>query len=347
MRVLVTGGTGYVGAHTVAALFAVGHDVRLLVRRPDRVAPALAPLGVDPAAIEVVVGDVRDHDAVIRAVHGMDAVINAANVYSLNAARGELMWQVNTGGTRTVLAAAAERGLDPIVHVSSVAALIPAQRFTPAMDPGRPRGPYCRSKAEAERIALALRAEGAPVVLTNPGAVYGPHDPHVGESATIVRNMLVGRLPATATGGFGVVDVRDVAAAHTRILEREVRPRRYLMAGTWLSSEAYRQILRRVTGRRLPALTLGERSVRAAARLGAASQRYLHLDLGLSLDTLELLGQPRWEGPELPDVFGVAWRSPEASIRDTIAWLYATGRLSARQAGLAAAPAEPRRPTAA
>jgi dihydroflavonol-4-reductase len=318
-----------------------------LVRRPDRVAPALVPVGVDPAAIDVVVGDVLDADAVTRAVDGVDAVIHAANVFSLNAARGELMWQVNTGGTRTVLTAAAERGLDPIVHVSSVAALLPAQRFTPDMDPGRPRGPYCRSKAEAERIALALRAEGAPVVVTNPGAVYGPHDPHVGESATIVRNMLTGRLPATATGGFGVVDVRDVATAHTRILEHDVHPRRYLMVGTWISSEAYRQTLRRVTGRRLPALALGERSVRAAARLGAAAQRHLHLDLGLSLDTLEILGQPRWEGTGFRDVLDVAWRSPEASIRDTIAWLYATGRLSARQAGLAATPAEPRRPTAA
>jgi dihydroflavonol-4-reductase len=277
----------------------------------------------------------------------MDAVINAANVFSLNAAREEVMWRVNTGGTRTLLTIAAERGLDPIVHVSSVAALLPATRFAPDMDPGRPVGPYCRSKAEAERIALGLRDDGAPVVLTNPAAVYGPHDPHLGDSATVVRNVLVGRLPATPAGGFGVVDVRDVAVAHARILERDRHPRRHLMLGTWLTSAAYRDLLRRVTGRRLPALPLGGRAVRVASRVGAASQRHLGVDLGLSLDTLDVLGQPRWEGAGAFDVLGVEWRTPETSLRDTVAWLYAEGHLSSRQAGRATTPTEPQRPAAA
>jgi dihydroflavonol-4-reductase len=77
MRVLVTGGTGFVGRHTVAALVGHGHRVRLLVRAPERIAPALDPLGI--TQVEVVVGDVTNPAAVQQAMGGCDAVVHAAS----------------------------------------------------------------------------------------------------------------------------------------------------------------------------------------------------------------------------------------------------------------------------
>jgi len=79
--VLVTGGTGYVGSHSIAALTAAGHRVRVLARSPDRVAPALEPLGVD--GVETALGDVTDPAAVERALQGCDAVLHAASVFSM------------------------------------------------------------------------------------------------------------------------------------------------------------------------------------------------------------------------------------------------------------------------
>src|SRR5689334_15995187 len=79
MLVLVTGGTGFVGAHTVAALTAAGHRVRVLARAPERVAPALAPLSVPADAVEVAAGDVTDETAVDAAVRGVDGLVHAAS----------------------------------------------------------------------------------------------------------------------------------------------------------------------------------------------------------------------------------------------------------------------------
>ena len=179
MRVLVTGGTGFVGSHAVAALRERGHDVRLLARDPARVQAALAPVGVEAAAIETARGDVLDPDAVSQALSGCDAVLHAAAVYTFDARRVEAMRATNTRATELVLGAAHRRHLDPIVHVSSYAALLPASG--PVVGPDEalkpPAAAYPASKAASERVARALQATGAPVTIVQPGSVWGPHDP--------------------------------------------------------------------------------------------------------------------------------------------------------------------------
>ncbi|HUE75656.1 MAG TPA: NAD(P)H-binding protein, partial [Chloroflexota bacterium] len=101
MRVMITGGTGFVGAHTVAGLIGAGHDVKLLVRSPDRVRPALEPLGV--GEVETVVGDVTVPDVVESALQGCDAVIHSASVYSLDTRKDAEIRRTNIVGTETVL----------------------------------------------------------------------------------------------------------------------------------------------------------------------------------------------------------------------------------------------------
>jgi dihydroflavonol-4-reductase len=93
MRVLVTGGTGFVGCHTVAALLGHGHHVRLLVRDARRIAPALGPLGI--ATVDAVVGDVTDPATVERAMRGCQAVVHAAAVYALDPRRAAVMAHTN------------------------------------------------------------------------------------------------------------------------------------------------------------------------------------------------------------------------------------------------------------
>jgi nucleoside-diphosphate-sugar epimerase len=149
MRVLVTGGTGYIGCHTVAALAAQGHQVRLLVRARDRIAPALDPLGV--AAPDVVVGDVTSAAAVEQAMLGCDAVMHVAAVFSLDPRRGAVMQQANPAGTGTVLEAAQRHALDPIVYVSTMGVFVPVTTalLTAGTPVGAGIGPYTRSKIAA------------------------------------------------------------------------------------------------------------------------------------------------------------------------------------------------------
>lgn len=345
MPVLVTGGTGFVGAHLVAALHAEGHEVRLLARRPERVADAVEPLGVDVDDVEVLLGDVTDPQAVARALQGADALVHAANVYSLDPAHTSAMWRVNVDGTRLLLHAAAELGLDPVVYVSSMTALLPGDGLTSDAPLGAPPLPYPRSKAVAERIAARLQDDGAPVVITSPGSVQGPHDPNVGESAKGLRAVLRFPLRVSASGGFGVVDVRDLALAHVRLLERPARPGRYLMGGHWLSMTSTYDLLERVTGRRLRRRDVPIGALLAAGRAADAAAR-VGLDTGFSYGTAWLIANfGTFDDADTRRALGVEWRDPECTLRDTVAWLHGARQLTSRQAGEAAvyALAPPRR----
>jgi nucleoside-diphosphate-sugar epimerase len=126
MRVLVTGGTGYVGSHSVAALTGAGHEVRVLARSPERIATTLESLSGD--GIEAAVGDVTDPASVERALNGCDAVLHTASVFSMDPRRADEMRRVNVRGTENVLGTAHRLGIDPIVHVSSEVALLPAAK---------------------------------------------------------------------------------------------------------------------------------------------------------------------------------------------------------------------------
>jgi dihydroflavonol-4-reductase len=259
VRVLVTGGTGFVGSHSLKALLDAGHQVRLLVRAPDRIAPALAPHGLD--GVEHVVGDVTDAGAVSRALDGCEAVLHAAKVFALDRRRAKEMLAVNPRGTELVLHIAHQRGLDPIVHVSSVIALAPARGcvLAPGAPLGSPPGAYGRSKVAAERIARDLQAAGAPVVIINPGAVLGPLDPHLSDSVRVALDALRGRLALLGPGSIPAVDVRDLAAAHAAVLEPGRGPRRYLASAGNLTLNDAIAAARGLTGRRLPAVTLPAR----------------------------------------------------------------------------------------
>jgi dihydroflavonol-4-reductase len=156
MRVLVTGGTGYVGSHTVAALVEAGHEVRLLVRARERVAPAVAPLGLRPSDLDTIVGDVTDPAAVEEAVRGCEAVVHAGSAFSLESRDARRIRQLNVRGTDLVLGAAHRAGLDPIVYVSSIVALRGLDRRHP--HPNRAgRGP-ARHPGDAGRLGpMAVR----------------------------------------------------------------------------------------------------------------------------------------------------------------------------------------------
>jgi NAD(P)-dependent dehydrogenase (short-subunit alcohol dehydrogenase family) len=192
MRVLVTGGTGFVGCHTVAALLAHGHQVRLLVRDPGRIAPALGPLGI--TEVDAVVGDVTNPATVQQAMEGCQAVVHAACVYSLDRRSAAVMAHTNPSGTNIVLGAAHRQGLDPIVYVSSVGVFWPTTttRLTAGSRLGTGVGPYTRSKVATELVARGYQQAGAPVVITYPAGVLGPHDPHLSDTVRAIRDVLRG-----------------------------------------------------------------------------------------------------------------------------------------------------------
>ena len=338
MVVLVTGGSGFVGSHLIARLAASGRHVRVLSRDRGRLDRALAPHGA--TSVEVMDGDVRDPAAVAAAVDGCDAVVHAANVYSLDVRRRREMHDTNVAGTRTVLDAAIAAGCDPVVHVSSMTALLPAWR-TITDDPpigSNEDGAYVGSKVRAERIARARQEAGAPVVTTYPGAVWGPQDPAAGEMVNVLGGTLSGMYALRLGGnpGFTIADVRWVADAHAGLLTPGQGPRRVTMGGRYLTFDGFVRLLRSVTGRPLRHLITVPRTVNlATGRLADAVRQRIGLRLPLSHEQMWLLyGWPPTEDRHAEAVAGPP-PPPETTLGDAIRWLVDAGHLSAKRAGAA------------
>ncbi|WP_036323252.1 NAD-dependent epimerase/dehydratase family protein [Microbispora sp. ATCC PTA-5024] len=347
MLVSITGGTGFVGAHSVAALVRAGHRARLLVRDPSRVEPALAPLGVASGAVEVVRGDVTDAASVARAMRGADAALHAASVYSFDSRRHARMREVNERGTRIVLDAALRAGADPVVHVSTMVALFPAPgRVIDERSPiGRPRETYMATKAAAEAVARRHQEEGAPVVITYPPALLGPDDPHLGDQNARLRDALRGLMPLWPSGGFPIGDVRDTAALHARVLTSPVAGSgRHFGPGRHVPTREYMATLREVTGRALPAAFLPARAMLPVGRAADLLQRvwpwHIPAEYG-GIYTCACDTRPS----ETADTGGIAARPLAETVADTVRWLHDRGHLSARQAGIArmGSPSEPAR----
>ena len=276
MLVLVTGGTGYVGSHSIAALAGAGHRIRVLARSPEKIPAALGPLGVHD--VETAIGDVTEPAAVEGALKGCDAVLHAASVFSLDARKADEMNSVNVRGTDTVLGTAHRLGLDPIVHVSSEVALLPpadGQVLSPDSPVKRPPGPYCRSKADSELVARKFQALGAPVVSVLPAGVWGPHDPHLGEGVTLAANVLRNRYPMVMAGGMHIADVRDVATVVAAVMQPGRGPRSYLVTGHYLTMPDIIGTLGDLSGRRLRFVTLPAGFLTAFGRTADLVQRRL------------------------------------------------------------------------
>lgn len=338
MKVLVTGGTGFVGAHTVAELARNGHQVRLLVRDRTRIARALDPLGVDPQQIEVAEGDITDASAVERAMDGADAVIHGAALFSYDVRVARKMRETNAPGTEIVIGTAARLGLNPIIHVSSTVALLSADAPTLSSDspPGAPAGAYAQSKAESERVARRYQDGGAPVTITNPGFVLGPDDPNFGESAQITTNVLNGTMSMAPDLGTYFVDARDVARLHAAIVERKAVGR-YIAPGHYASRQQMIDTLNEVTGRNIKVRQIPTPMALATGRMMDACQRILPFRLPLSHDVMWIATR-KMNADDTParTQFGLEPIPFRDSMADTVRWLLETGHITPKQAGKAA-----------
>ena len=169
MRVLLTGGSGFVGGHIARALATEGHQLRLLVR------PTSDTSLIDHLGFERSVGDLRDADALRSACRGVEAVVHSAAL--LRAARASDFLDANATGTADLAQAAVAAGVERFVYISSIAAQGPAPTTSPEPPDTTPHpvSPYGRSKAEGESALLAQRG-GMHVAIVRPPVVYGPGD---------------------------------------------------------------------------------------------------------------------------------------------------------------------------
>lgn len=273
MRALVTGGTGFVGAHVVRALLQRGDHVRCLVRagsRRDNLE------GLEVTAVE---GDLCDSRALARAVTGCDLVFHCAADYRLGVPDPEALYRTNVEGTRALLEAAAAAGVPRVVHTSSVGALglrrdgEPADEDTPVSLEDM-IGHYKRSKFLAERVAEEWAERGLDVVIVNPSTPVGELDIKPTPTGQIIVDFLRGRMPAYVDTGINLVDVRDVAAGHLLAAEHGLAGRRYILGCRNMSLREMLEHLAAITGRSAPRVRLPHWVPMTAARIAERAARF-------------------------------------------------------------------------
>jgi nucleoside-diphosphate-sugar epimerase len=229
VRVLVTGGAGFVGRATVKALVEAGHKVRIVSRDAWPSGSLFDKLGVD-----VVTGDAGEAPVIESALGGMDALVQAAATYRYDRKSAGSMSN-NAPLARTILEAAARTKVGKVVDISSLVVFklgqSPVTEDTPLTTAADPAwtDPYLRSKVEAELVGRELEAKGLPRVTIHPGPVIGPEDTAMGASSGLVTVLLAGG-PAVDTRSPWV-DVRDVARGIVLALDQPAGSRFCLTSG--------------------------------------------------------------------------------------------------------------------
>jgi dihydroflavonol-4-reductase len=209
---LVTGATGFVGRAVVQALLAQDRKVRVLARHPQH-------RSLQGLAVEVARGDLTDPGSLKQALRGCSRLFHVAADYRLWVPDPQTMYATNVEGTRVLLQAALEAGLERVVYTSTVGTLgnpgdgTPGAEETPVSLTDMV-GHYKKSKFLAEKVALEYAGRGLPLVVVNPSTPVGPWDVRPTPTGQMIVDFLQGKLPAFLDSGLNLVHVQDVAQGH-------------------------------------------------------------------------------------------------------------------------------------
>ncbi len=325
MKVAVTGASGFLGVNLVRRLLDDGHEILAL----SRCAPPHLPRQVTYLPADVLEeGTVRAAFAAFADPGDLELVYHLAARITL-APRDELAWRTNTDGVGNVARAALDAGVRRFVHCSSIHAYDERRRHIDeasprATDPTLPV--YDRSKWRGEQILHEVIDAGLDAVITNPTGIYGPVDHGPSRLNRLVWDAARGRVRAVLTGGFDLVDVRDVVDALVLAAQRGRCGENYLLPGHHLSILELARDAAREAGQPGPAFAIPAEAVQVLTPVLDPVARRLGYD-GLSRVAIAaLLAAPRVDGTKARTELGVHTRPAAETIRDTVTFFDAMSR---------------------
>lgn len=270
MKVLITGGSGFVGSAVVRKLIFRGHDVRVLVRHSS---PLDNLEGLD---VELAFGDLIEPQSVQQAMTGCEAVIHVAADYRIWVPQADKMFQANVDGTQNVLDGAIAAGIRRLVYTSSVATLgLPkgecaANEDTP-IETTDLIGPYKTSKYVADKLVTKSAGGSAmEIVIVHPSTPIGPRDIRPTPTGKIVIEAASGRMPAFVDTGLNVVHVDDVAEGHALALERGLPGRRYILGGENMTLAEILRAIAEIVHQKAPKVRIPHGAVMPIAAIAEA-----------------------------------------------------------------------------
>jgi dihydroflavonol-4-reductase len=319
MKAFVTGGTGFIGGRLVEKLRARGDDVAALVRTPSK-ASRLRELGC-----ELREGDLTSAEAIRRGVDGSDSVFHVAAVYKVGIPRSErtAMYEANVHGTERVLDAAIEAGAKRIVYVSTVG--IFGNTGGKVVDESYERAAngflscYEETKYLSHQVARERIANGAPIVIVQPGGVYGPGDHS--ELGNMIEQTRTGKLRMMMFPdlGFNLVHVDDVADGILLAHDRGKVGQSYVLGGQIATMRDLIEKTAELSGRKAPKRELPPAMMKLAIPIGPVVGKLM----GFPPNLAELIktsdGVTFWASHEkAQQELGYAPRDLETGLRETL-----------------------------
>jgi nucleoside-diphosphate-sugar epimerase len=320
VRAFVTGGTGFIGGHVVRRLRARGDDVVALVRSPEK-AGELRELGV-----ELVEGDLTDADAIRRGCQGVDAVIHGAAIYKVGIPKKdhEAMYESNVRGVERVLDTAFEAGVPRIVYVSTVAVFGNTEKkvVDEAYNRGKPDylSYYDETKTLAHAAAEERIGRGYPIVMVQPGGVYGPGDHS--EIGNMIDQTVSGKLFALPFPELGLnfVHVDDVADGILLAHDKGEVGESYVLGGENATMRDLVDKVADISGKEAPKRDMPTGLIKAGAPIGPVLGKLM----GFPPNFRELIkssdGVTWWASHDKArDRLGYSPRDLDTGLRETLA----------------------------
>lgn len=315
MKVAVTGAAGFVGSNLVDLLVEQGHDVIAVDRIPADHWPT--------HGVTFFKGDVLDSESMENAFTGVEIVYHMVAMITLKH-QDETAWNLNTKGVRVVAEAALKTGVRRLVHCSSVHSfdqydcggyLNEASARSEAAD----IPVYDRSKWAGEQELQKVIAKGLDAVICNPTGVYGPTDyGTLSRLNSMLRDSARGRVPAVITGGFDLVDVRDVVIGLTLAAEKGRTGENYLLTGHMLNMKWAFNMAAKITGRRGPIVAFPISWITAILPVAEPICQKFGSDVISRAAMGALIAQPEVDGSKASSELGYQPRRASETIQDLI-----------------------------
>jgi dihydroflavonol-4-reductase len=324
----ITGGSGFVGSAVARKLVDAGMRVRAMVR------PTSPRSNLDGLGVEIVEGDMRDPEAVLRAATGARYVFHVAADYRLWAPDPEEIVRTNVEGTRVVMEAARAAGAERVVYTSSVATLrlrgdgAPADETMPLTE-HEAIGAYKRSKVAAELLVERMIGDGLPAVIVNPSTPIGPRDLRPTPTGRLILEAASGRMPAFVDTGLNLVHVDDVADGHLAALRRGAIGERYILGGENMTLAELLGRIAGLTGRPPPRIRLPRALIFPIAFAAETVARMTKREPFVTVDGLRMAKHKMYfTSAKAERELGYRPRPAEDGLRDAIAWFRQAGMLT-------------------
>lgn len=324
MQVFVTGGNGFIGSAVVRTLVGRGHRVRCLLRQTSRTER------IDGLPVERVIGDLRDPASVRAGMQGCDGVIHLASISGWDLISSPLVDEIVVRGTQNVLEAAKAVGRPRVVYISSTAAVGGSKKPEVHNEESVTRSRlsrlrYARAKTEAEGLCRRAAAEGLPVMIANPGEVYGPNDTDRITSGNLID--FATHSPAlTCAGGASVTYLDDAAAGIVAALERGRPGERYILGGENVTIRQLAELTKELLGQRKKVLSVPN----AILRMMAWAGRRFRVPLPFNPEVIPY-ATLYWfvDSSKARKELGLSFRPARETLALTLKWLSETGALGA------------------